>query len=293
MSAMRLRDIGIVLVIMIIWGLNYPIGKIGVGAVPPMMMITIRFVVVALMLIPFVPVPWGHMRRIFYLSFMIGVLHFAPNFTGLKLVDSGVGAILNQLSVPFSAILAAIFFQDRLGWRRLLGMILAFAGVAVLVGEPKRGTDLFGAFLMMAAALAWAISLVQTKFLKQVHPLALVGWMTLMAAPQLLVLSLLIETDPIASAVAMGWRGWGPVFYMAIFVSIVSHSLWYMLVHRYPINVTSPFALLTPVFGVLSGVLILHEEVTWMMLAGGLLTLAGVAIITVRRPAQAEPLPER
>jgi O-acetylserine/cysteine efflux transporter len=290
---MSVRDLGLILLIMVIWGLNYPVGKIGVGVVPPMMMIALRFALVAAMLLPFVPAPLGHMRRIFYLSIMIGVFHFAPNFTGLKLVDSGVGAILNQLSVPFSAILAAIFFKDRIGWRRALGMALAFAGVAVLVGEPTRPTDLLGAFLMIAASLAWAISIVQTKFLKDVHPLALVGWMTLMAAPQLVVLSLLLEEQPVAAALAMGWNGWWPILYMAVFVSIVSHGLWYGLVHRHPINVTAPFALLTPVFGVLFGVIILGEQFTWWMLAGGLITLAGVTIITVRRPAQGLPPPER
>jgi O-acetylserine/cysteine efflux transporter len=290
---MSLRDLGLVLLIMAIWGLNYPVGKIGVAAVPPMMMIALRFIVVAALVLPFVPAPWPHMRRIFYLSVVIGVLHFAPNFTGLKLVDSGVGAILNQLSVPFSAILAAIFFQDRLGWRRLLGMTLAFAGVAVLVGEPRRPTDLLGAFLMIAASLAWAISIIQTKFLKDVHPLSLVGWLTLMAAPQLVVLSLLLEERPVAAALSMGWSGWWAVLYMAIFVSIVSHTLWYGLVHRHPINVTAPFALLTPVFGVLFGVLILGEQLTWWMFAGSLIALAGVTIITVRRPYQAEPPPER
>jgi O-acetylserine/cysteine efflux transporter len=290
---MNLRDLGLVLLIMVIWGLNYPVGKIGVGVVPPMMMIGLRFLLVAALLLPFVPAPWRHMRRIFYLSVVIGTLHFAPNFTGLKYVDSGVGAILNQLSVPFSAILAAIFFRDRIGWRRMLGMALAFAGVALLVGEPKRGTDLFGAFLMIAASAAWAISIVQTKFLKDVHPLSLVGWMTLMAAPQLIALSLLFEERPVMAALEMGWAGWWPILYMAIFVSIVSHSLWYGLVHRHPINVTAPFALLTPVFGVLFGVLILDEQLTWLMLAGSLITLAGVTIITIRRPAQAEPPPER
>ena len=105
---MSVRDLGIVVLIMVIWGLNYPISKIGVAAVPPMMLIGIRFVMVAAILLPFVPAPWHEMRRIFYLSMVIGVLHFGPNFTGLKYVDSGVGAILNQLSVPFSAILAAI-----------------------------------------------------------------------------------------------------------------------------------------------------------------------------------------
>jgi O-acetylserine/cysteine efflux transporter len=290
---MSLRDLGLILLIMVIWGLNYPVGKIGVHAVPPMMMIGLRFALVAALLLPFVPVPWGKMRRIFYISFMIGVLHFAPNFTGLKLVDSGVGAILNQLSVPFSAIMAAIFFKDRIGWRRALGMTLAFAGVGVLVGEPRRPTDLVGAFLMIGASLAWAISLIQTKMLKNVHPLALVAWMCLMASPQLILLSLVLEDRPVEAALAMGWTGIWPIVYMAVFVSIVSHSLWYGLINRHPINMTAPFALLTPVFGVLFGVLILGEQLTWGMLAGALITLAGVTIITIRRPAQAEPSPER
>ncbi|MBL8661203.1 MAG: EamA family transporter [Candidatus Odyssella sp.] len=290
---MSLRHLGLVLVIMVIWGLNYPVAKIGAGVVPPMMMIALRFVLVGAVVLPFFAVPWAHMRRIFYLSITIGVFHFAPNFTGLKLVDSGVGAILNQLSVPFSAILAAIFFRDRLGWRRLLGMALAFAGVAILVGEPKRPTDYFGVFLMTAAALAWAVSLIQAKALAGVHPLPLVGWMNLMAAPQLVALSLLLEDAPVEAALAMGWTGLWPILYMAVFVSIVSHGLWYMLLHRYPINVTTPFALLTPVFGVLFGILILDEIFTWFTLAGGLIALAGVAIITVRRPAQALPPPER
>jgi len=290
---MSLRELGIVFLIVAIWGLNYPVGKIRVGAVPPMMMIALRFFLVALLVIPFVKAPWAHMRPIVYLSVTIGVFHFAPNFTGLKYVDSGMGAMLNQLSVPFSALLAAVFFKDKLGWRRLLGMALAFAGVAILVGEPKRPSDLLGVLLMSGASLAWAVSLIQTKSLQGVHPLPLVGWMTLMAAPLLVILSLLLEDRPIQAALNMGWTGIWPILYMAVFVSIVSHGLWYSLLYRYPLNVTAPFALLTPVFGVLFGVLLLDEAFTWFTLAGGLITLAGVTIITIRRPAQGLPPPER
>jgi O-acetylserine/cysteine efflux transporter len=80
---------------------------------------------------------------------------------------------------------------------------------------------------------------------------------------------------------------------MAVLVSIVSHSLWYGLVQRYPLNVTAPFSLLTPVFGVAFGALLLGEAVTLWTLAGGLIALAGIAIITVRRPHQAAPPPVR
>ena len=91
----------------------------------------------------------------------------------------------------------------------------------------------------------------------------------------------------------MGWAGWGPILFMVVLVSIVSHTLWYDQVQRHPINVTAPFALLTPVFGVVVGVLLLDEMVTWGLLIGSLITLAGVTIITVRRPHQAEPPPDR
>src|SRR5262249_38167033 len=145
----------------------------------------------------------------------------------------------------------------------------------------------------IVASLAWAISIIQTKFLKDVHPLSLVAWMTLMAAPQLAILSLLLEDRPVEAALEMGWTGLSRILYMALDVSIVSHPLWYGLIHRHPINVTAPFALLTPVFAVLFGVLILGEQFTVWMLAGALITLAGVTIIMIRRPAQAEPSPER
>jgi O-acetylserine/cysteine efflux transporter len=283
---MKLRDLGLVLLVMVIWGLNYPIGKIGVAAVPPMTMIALRFALVAAILLPFVKMPRGHWRAVALFSIVNGVLHYAPNFVGLKLVDSGIGAILNQLSVPFSAILAALFFGDRLGWRRALGMALAFLGVAVLVGEPRRETDLLGAFLMMAAAFTWAVSMALAKNLSAVHPLSLTAWMCAFAAPQLFLCSLLLEEQPIARALAAGWAGWGPILFMAVLVSLVSHTLWYSVVQRYPLNVSAPFGLLTPVFGVAFGALILGERLTLWMLAGAAIVLAGVAIITIRRPAQ-------
>lgn len=283
---MKLRDIGLVVIVMAIWGMNYPLGKIGVNAIPPVMMIALRFALVAMILLPFVKIPHGHFRSIVIFSFVNGVLHYVPNFMGLKLVDSSIGAVLNQLSVPFSAILAALLFGDKLGWRRALGMALAFIGVAVLVGEPRRETNLLGAALMIAAAFTWALSMAQAKTLAAVHPLSLTAWMTAFAAPQLFLCSLLLEERPIEAALSAGWAGWGPILFMAVFVSLISHSLWYSVVQRYPLNVSAPFGLLTPVFGVAFSALILGERLTLWMLAGAAIVLAGVAIITIRRPAQ-------
>ena len=71
---------------------------------------------------------------------------------------------------------------------------------------------------------------------------------------------------------------------MGVVVSIVGHGLWYLLVPKYQTNQTMPFTLLIPVFGVSMGALILGEDITWHILAGGLVTIAGVAIVLLRKP---------
>jgi O-acetylserine/cysteine efflux transporter len=103
--------------------------------------------------------------------------------------------------------------------------------------------------------------------------------MSLLGCPQLLVTSLLFEEGQWEAVLAAGWRGWGAVFYTAVFATIIAHTLWYRLLRRHPMNVVVPFSLLAPAIGVASGVLLLDEPFGWHKLAGGALTLTGVAMI--------------
>jgi O-acetylserine/cysteine efflux transporter len=72
-------------------------------------------------------------------------------------------------------------------------------------------------------------------------------------------------------------------------VTVVSYAIWYRLLHRYPVNYIMPITMLVPVLGVLFGVVLRDEPLTWPIVAGGLVTLAGVGIIIMRRPRTAEP----
>jgi len=285
---MRLPHVGLAVLVMLLWGVNFVAAKLGLQELPPLLMLSLRFLLVGLLLAPFAPFPRAKMVQIAWLSLVLGTIHFALMFNGIRGVDAGVAAVAIQLQVPFAAILAAAIFKDKLGWRRLVGMVFAFVGIAMLAGEPRMHSSLVSLGLVIAASFVWAISNIQVKLIKNVHPLSLLAWSSLLSAPQLFALSLLMEQGQATALAEAGWRGWGAIAYMMICVSGIGYGIWYYLVPRYDVNQTMPFTLLVPMIGVASGALLLDERMTWLMLAGSALTLAGVAVIILRRPRTAE-----
>ncbi len=138
--------------IMVVWAVNFPVAKIGLMHLPPMMLTGLRFAFVAALLIPFVGRPHGRWGAIAVLSVVMGSLHFGFMFYGLRGVDAGVASIAIQLQVPIAALLAALVFKDYLGWRRLLGMVIAMAGVVILSGEPRVDNHLGSLVLVVVAS---------------------------------------------------------------------------------------------------------------------------------------------
>ena len=286
---MKPLHILLALMVMVIWGLNFVVAKLGLTELPPMLLTGLRFVLVALILLPFVPRPRAKLGHLVALSVTLGSLHFSLMFTGLKDVDAGVAAIAIQVQVPFASLLAALFFNDRLGWRRAVSMAVAFAGIVLIAGEPRMETRIGPLVMVVLAAFVWAIGSLQVKRMGAMNEFSINAWMALFTAPQLLIASALFESGQWQALAAAGWRAWGAVAYMAVFVTIVGYGLWYYLIRRYTVNQTMPFLLLVPVSGVFFGVWLLDETLSWQMIAGGALTLAGVGVIVIRRPRLVEP----
>jgi O-acetylserine/cysteine efflux transporter len=233
-------------------------------------------------------VPYGQFRGVLVLSILLGSIHFPMMFTGLTGVDASTASIAIQLQVPFSALLAAFVFRDKLGWRRALGMAAAFAGVVVIAGEPRE-SGILHLLLVVLASFVFAIANVHVKRMGPIDAQALNGWMGLFAAPQLLLISLATERGQWDSMVSASWLGWASLVYMAVMVTIVAYGIWYPLVARYDVNQTMPWTLLAPIFGVLSGVLVMGDPMTPALVAGGALTVAGVGLIVLRPPRAPGP----
>jgi O-acetylserine/cysteine efflux transporter len=287
---MTLTMIGVLLAVTVVWGFNFAVVKIGLHLVPPIAFVALRFAVVGVMLLPWLRWPQRRFRDLAVLSIILGVVHFSLMFTGMRGLDVPTASIAIQMQVPFAAILAAIFFGETLHWRRLTGMAIAFAGVVLIAGEPRLSGNLLPLFEVIAAACFWAGATIQIKRIgDDVDVLALNGWVALLAAPQLALVSWLTEDGQLAAIAAGGGPLWLSVAFQALLVTIFGYSVWYRLMRRFSVNQVMPFTLLVPLFGVLSGVIVFGDQLTPLMLIGGLCTIVGVAIIILRRPRVIAP----
>lgn len=286
---MSRRDLALTLLVMLIWGLNFPVAKTVLEEFPPLLLMGLRFTLVAALLVPFVRVPREKMKGVLIFSVLLGAMHFPLMFTGLAGVDAATASIATQLQVPFSSLLAAVVFRDKLGWRRAVGMAIAFGGVLVIAGEPRLADGVDAVLLIVGASFVFAIANIHVKRMGEIDGFELNGWMALFAAPQLLALSLLLEDghwDAISSA---SWIAWAGIVFMAVMVTLISYHLWFPLLRRYDVNQTMPWTLTAPVFGVASSTILLGDPLTPGLIFGGLMTIAGVAIIVIRRPRAALP----
>jgi O-acetylserine/cysteine efflux transporter len=276
-------DLLLALSVPTLWGLGFTLAKAGLDQFPPILLMALRFSLTALVLVWFVRPPWASMGRIFVIAVVSATIQYSLTFTGLKDLYASTAVLVVQLEVPFGALLAALFLNDRLGWRRAFGMVLAFVGVALIAGEPRVGQDLMPLFLVISGAFVWAIGQVMVKALGPFGGFTLIAWVAVFAAPQLFVSSWLVEEGQIEAIRNADWRGWAVVIYLGLVMTAIGYAIWYRLLALYQINQVMPFLLLLPVTSVSGSILILGERLSLTVAAGGAIVIAGVAIIIVQR----------
>lgn len=281
---MRFFDLLGLLLIQVLWGFHWAILKFGLKEFPTLLLMGMRFAIVAALLCPFFRVSRNQLLPIFGLSLTFGTLNFGLMYAGIAHLDASTAAVIGQAQVPFSAILAAYFYNDRFGWRRLVGLALSFLGIILIVGEPRVGGNFLWVACILGSALAAAFGNIQIKALGPISSFALSGWVALFTAPQMLLASAILEDGQWQAVAQSTWHGWSSLAYTVFVVSIGTYYLWYPLIRRYPVNQVMPFTLLVPVFGVISGILMLGEKLNLQTLLGSIATIGGVAIIVLRRP---------
>jgi O-acetylserine/cysteine efflux transporter len=285
---MRFLDIMLALAAMSMWGLNFAVAKLALAEFPPIMLTALRFALVALILLPLRPRP-PRLRPILFLSMILGLAHFPFVLSGLSRLDASTSAIVLQLQVPFGVFFAGLILGERLRLRDFLGMIISFAGVALIAGAPRLEANRVGLAFLLIAAVGWGLSTVQLKRLGPIDSFTLNGWMGLFIAVELAVVSLAVEGSPVPYVMAASWRAWGGLLYISVISTIVAFGIWTRLVSRYSVGQTMPFMLTIPLFAILGGIALNGDRPTLDIVAGGMLTVIGVGSIILgqRRPEPA------
>lgn len=282
---MRLPHILLAMLVSLCWGGNFVAAKISLEVIPPFLLLMLRFGIIALLLLPLFPRPPLPIRRIALLSFLLCTLHFGLMFFAMWFGLSVSGTIVSgQLGVPFACLLGSILYNDRLGRWRSLGMLVAFSGVVLIAGSPQI-VAAFGAFtIACVASMSWGAANIWMKRMGQAPILPLLGWMAVLAVPQLALLTLIFEQGQMEAIRMAGWQQWSALAYTVVFSTLVAYGIWYSLLSRFPVTQVTPFNLLVPVFGLSIVQMFYAEPITPRFIGGTVLTLIGVGIIMFRRP---------
>lgn len=275
------KDLGLALLIILIWGVNFAVIKVGLVGVPPLLLGALRFLLAAL------PALWLRAPRIpwrLYLAYglTISAGQFALLFTALHVgMPTGLASLVLQSQSMFTLVLASLFLGERWRGHQLAGLLLAGAGLVTIGSTHGPSMPLVGFVLTLGAAVAWAAGNVVSRTLARYAPfdqLAFVVWASLVPTLPLLGLSLWLEGPQrvIDSLQHLGWPSMAALAYLAWAATLLGYGLWTTLMSRHPANSVAPFTLLVPVVGLTTGWLAFDEQLTALHGLGGALLIAGV-----------------
>ncbi|MBT4108373.1 MAG: EamA family transporter [Proteobacteria bacterium] len=277
---MKTRELLLALLVPLTWALGFTVAKAALDEFPPLLLMSMRFFIAGLILVWFVPIPRHCLKDLFWISLVGSTLQYGLTFTGLSMIDASLGGIVVQLEVPFSVLLAVIFFRERPGLLRIIGMTISFLGIALIAGRPSLSGHLEGILLTASGALVWAVGQIMYKRISsQIDGLTGIAWIGVIAAPQMLIGSMIFETGQVDALMNASWVGWTSVVYLGLIMTVVGYGIWFTVLARNPVSHIMPVLLVLPVFTVLFSVLLLGEKPSLEILLGGVTILAGVSLI--------------
>ena len=272
-----------ILMIDLLWAVNMIAIKESVDAIPPMLAVALRYAVILVFCLPALKIIRGRMKLLLLTAMVTGALQFGLGGYSFYVANNiGALAIAAQAGVPLSLLFAVLFDGERIHWRRTLGILLALSGIIVLLFDPKIVDERMAILFTIAGAVCFAAGSLMFRRLADVPVFTTYAWQSLVSLPLLLLASAMLEPGAFAglAEVRPGVYGW--IFYSAVGSSLIGHVGMSWLLQRYPVALTMPLTLLVPLLGVVITSLYYRTPITPMMILGGAITLAGVAIIVLR-----------
>ena len=290
---MNSKQILLALIVPITWGLGFTLAKIGMEQFSALLIMSIRFGIAGLVLVWFTKPPWGYMREIFVVALIGSTIQYGLTYNGLKGIDASTAAILVQLEGPILALMGTILLKEKLGLTRALGMGFAFLGVFIIAGEPRLDGHIDSVILLVAGSTVWAVAQIMISRLKGLSGITILAWVAIMATPQMLIASLIIEDGQWQAITSASLVDWSIIFYLAFVMTVVGYSVWYHLLSSVDVSKVSPFLMLLPITSIIAGMILLNEKLTLSMIIGGLMIMTGVAstLINWRWPKKQINLP--
>lgn len=286
MHKLSSRQWTILVLLTLIWGINWPIMKLGVTGFPPltfrMLCLWLGTPVLALVLLamklPF-RIPRTHWKELLVLAVFNMFFWHALIIVAVQSLSSGRAAILGYTMPIFSALLGALVFGDALVKRAWAGVVAASLGVLLLLWHELSNLSgrPMGVLLALGAASTWALGTQMLRRTRMPVPTLVISfWMTLMTAVVMSVLAVVFEADRwVRPSAHNGFA----IAFNALLVFGFAQAAWFFLARSLPPVASTLSVMMIPVLGVFSGAWWLGELLHWQDWAAVALMLTSIACV--------------
>lgn len=285
---MTARDRMLAALVAVFWGLNFLAVRIGLDHFPPFFLAALRYLVLAVPVVLFVPFPDVRLRWLLGYGLGFGAFQFGLLFLAIDMgMPTGLSSVVVQASAPLTVLLGALLLSERVSGRGLVGIGLAVLGMVAIGVDRAQATTLLPMALTLLAALGWALGNLSSRLARPSSPLRFALWMSVVPPVPLLALSAAMEgptTGWVALGAALGPQGWpglAALAYIVLLGTVAGSGIWTALLKRYPAGMVAPFSMLVPVVGIAAAWLVLSERPSVLALAGAALVIAGVGAGTL------------
>ncbi len=269
------------LLVALIWGTNFVFIRYGLDELQPFTFAALRFSLVAMPLVFFLPKPRTPWLYLISYGFFIGCGQFGLLFWAMQEnITPGLASLIIQMQVFFTILLAVVILGESIKPGQIVALIVCFLGLALIINFTNGQTTFIGVAVTLVAAMSWACGNLVVKNAGNVNILAFLVWSSMFSVPPLALAAWYLEgVESIVQSLSQAsWKGWSVVLWQSIGNTLVGYGLWNMLLSRYSAAIVTPWALLVPVFGMSASALLLSEPMPWWKLLAMALICSGLVL---------------
>ncbi|MDQ2149039.1 EamA family transporter [Alcaligenaceae bacterium C4P045] len=282
------RDYLCALVVVLVWGMNFVVMKIGLQTLSPMMLGALRFALASLPFMLFVKRPSVPWRLVVVYGLAQGVGQFGFLFTAIHLgMPAGMASLVIQTQAFFTLMLAAGLLREPARAHHWLGLIVAATGLAVIAsasGQGPAAMTMIGFVLTLCAAFMWATSNLIVRIASRAapgyDPVSFIIWSSAAPIVPFVLAAIAMDGADVAwsSVVNIGWPAFLSALYLALLATILAYSLWTRLLMRHAAGRVAPFSLLVPVVGLTAAAWAFDEHLLTIQWVGAAIVLLGLLV---------------
>lgn len=275
------RQIAIATLSPICFGMGFTIAKPALDKFPPLFMMLMVYGAIALYFALIrrsrVATPW---TSIMLIASCAVTIQGAMLFGALRELTATTTSLVLQMQVPFAVILGWIMLGENFDWRKTLGTVIALLGVVMVIGLPEEKPPFWPVAVVIASGFVWALGQALARKLGKDTGLGILQANSYGAVPQLLLATLFLESGQWQAVTTATPLQWAMLAFVAVVGFYIAYAAFYSVLSQCRMDEVAPFILLMPLISVLTAWALLGESVSYAQVAGGLVIMAGLGVIT-------------